>query len=227
MEETRFGEYVSFTFFKADLAWRRLPKEVKEDGVGEFLKVLEGHHGQVVIRPYSTIGMRADTDFLLWLSSRELRAIQGLIADLRKTGLGAYLNTPYAYLAMTRESVYLKDHKHSPFVTIEPGQGEYLFVYPFVKTTDWYLLPFEERQQMMNEHFKVGHEFPTIRINTTYSFGLDDQEFVLAFESDSPSDFLKLVMRLRETQARRYTLRDTPIFTCVKGPVEEILRSLG
>lgn len=227
MEERKFGQYVSFTFFRVDPAWRRLSREVKEDGIGEFLKVVEAYRDRVAIRPYSTIGLRADTDFLLWLASKELQAIQDLAADLRRTGLGAYLQTPYAYLAMTRESMYVKEHKHGPVVTVEPGRGEYLFVYPFVKTVDWYLLPFERRQQMMNEHFKVGHEFPTVRVNTTYSFGLDDQEFVVAFETDSPWDFQNLVMRLRETEARRYTLRDTPIFTCAKKPLEEILHALG
>jgi len=227
MGEQQFGTYVSFTFFKADRAWRRLPREVKEDGIGEFLKVVEDHQDRVTIRPYSTIGLRADVDFLLWLLSKDLPAFEGLAAALRKTGLGAYLDTPYAYLAMTRESLYVKEHQHGPLVPLEAGQGEYLFVYPFVKTTDWYLLPFEARQRMMTEHFKVGHEFPTVRINTTYSFGLDDQEFVVAFEADSPWEFQNLVMRLRETEARRYTLRDTPIFTCLKRPLEEILRSLG
>lgn len=226
MEGRRFGEYVSFAFFKVEPAWRRLPQEAKEEGIGGFLKALEAHQDHVTIRPYSTIGMRGDVDFLLWLASKVLKHIQDLVVDLRKTGLGAYLETPYAYLAMTRESIYVKEHKHSPFVTLQPGEGEYLFVYPFVKTVEWYLLPFEKRQEMMNEHFKVGHEFPNIRINTTYSFGLDDQEFVVAFETDSPWDFQNLVMRLRETEARRYTLRDTPIFTCLKRPMEEILTSL-
>jgi chlorite dismutase len=105
--------------------------------------------------------------------------------------------------------------------------ARYLFVYPFVKTRAWYALPLERRQQIMNEHIRIGHKYPRVRLNTTYSFGLDDQEFVLAFESDHPADFLDLVMELRESEASQYTLRDTPIFTCVKAAGAELLKSLG
>jgi chlorite dismutase len=96
-----------------------------------------------------------------------------------------------------------------------------------VKTRAWYLLPLEERQAIMDVHIKVGHEFPTVRINTAYSFGLDDQEFVVAFESDSPSDFLDLVMKLRETRSSEYTLRDTPIFTCIAMTPADALDALA
>ena len=80
---------------------------------------------------------------------------------------------------------------------------------------------------MMNEHIRVGHKYPRVRLNTTYSFGLDDQEFVLAFETDYPTDFLDLVMELRETEASSYTLRDTPIFTCLKAEGSDLVRALG
>jgi chlorite dismutase len=123
--------------------------------------------------------------------------------------------------------MYLKDHTEEVKVTVEPGQATYLFVYPFVKTREWYLLPMEERQKMMNEHIRIGHQFPAIRINTAYSFGLDDQDFMVSFEGEDPKEFVTLVMRLRESKGSLYTVRDTPIFTCVKRPLEEILWSLG
>ena len=110
---------------------------------------------------------------------------------------------------------------------IVPVGARYLFVYPFVKTREWYALPMDRRQEMMSEHIRIGHKYPRVRLNTTYSFGLDDQEFVLAFESDYPRDFLDLVMELRESEASRYTLRDTPIFTCIKAPGGALLASLG
>jgi chlorite dismutase len=120
---------------------------------------------------------------------------------------------------MTRRSQYIDKHVHEgqegARLKVKPGDAKYLFVYPFVKTRAWYLLPLEERQAIMDVHIGVGHEFPSVRINTAYSFGLDDQEFVVAFESDSPSDFLDLVMKLRETKSSEFTLRDTPIFTCI------------
>jgi chlorite dismutase len=112
-------------------------------------------------------------------------------------------------------------------LTVTPGKAKYLFVYPFVKTRAWYALPMERRQQMMDVHIEVGNRFPSVKLNTTYSYGLDDQEFVLAFESDHPSDFLDLVMTLRETEASSYTERDTPIFTCIAKPAGEMLDLLG
>src|SRR3970282_520409 len=115
---------------------------------------------------------------------------------------------------------------HTPGA-ISPGQHHSLFVSPFVKTREWYRLTESTRQGIMKEHIALGHKFPRVKLNTTYSFGLDDQEFVLAFESDYPEDFLDLVMALRETEASRYTLRDTPIFTCVPRPLDEGLNLLG
>ncbi len=145
--------------------------------------------------------------------------------------MGAYLETPYSFLAMTKRSIYLVGHVH-PGQTdsrgvIKPGGFKYLFVYPFVKTRAWYLLPESERQRIMQEHIRIGHEYPRVKLNTTYSFGLDDQEFVVAFESDFPEDFLDLVMRLRESESSKYTLRDTPIFTCIQTSVDEMLERLG
>jgi chlorite dismutase len=86
--------------------------------------------------------------------------------------------------------------------------------------------PLERPQQIMDEHIKGGNKYPSVKLNTTYSFGLDDQDFVVAFETEEPKDFLDLVMELRETQSSLYTVRDTPIFTCVQMPMERILDQL-
>ena len=110
---------------------------------------------------------------------------------------------------------------------VRPTNCRYFFVYPFVKTRPWYMLSLEERQQMMNVHIEIGHKYPSVKLNTTYSFGLDDQEFVVAFETDKPQDFLDLVMELREAQSSLYTLRDTPIYTCLQMPLAEALEALG
>jgi chlorite dismutase len=96
-----------------------------------------------------------------------------------------------------------------------------------VKTREWYQIPFDQRQSMMDDHIRVGNKYPSVRLHTTYSFGLDDQEFVVAFETDKPQDFLDLVQELREAKSSLYTLRDTPIFTCVAKPMLEIMKELG
>ena len=131
---------------------------------------------------------------------------------------------------MTKRSVYVGKHARGapdPRLVITLEDKKYLFVYPFVKTRTWYALPLDERKRMMNEHIRIGITYPSVKLNTTYSFGLDDQEFVVAFESDSVNDFLDLVQELRETEASRYTLRDTPMFTCVAQPLPEILEAIG
>ena len=179
---------------------------------------------------YSTVALRADCDFLLWRISLSPDGFQEQNKAINKTRLGAYLTTPFSFLAMTKRSMYID--KLDPFHTAEsrthiiPGKRKYLFVYPFVKTRDWYLMPLAERQKIMDVHIAMGNKYPSVKLNTTYSFGLDDQEFVVAFETEEPKDFLDLVQELRETQSSKYTLRDTPIFTCIQMPMENVLDQL-
>ncbi|HEX3606239.1 MAG TPA: chlorite dismutase family protein, partial [Candidatus Dormibacteraeota bacterium] len=110
---------------------------------------------------------------------------------------------------------------------VRPARGKYMFVYPFVKTREWYRLPADERWRIMQEHIKLGREYPSVDLNTSYSFGLDDQEFVVAFESDSVSDFLDLVHEMRESEASTHTVRDVPSFTCIAMPPAEMVAALG
>jgi len=197
----------------------------------EVTDVLETSAERMLIRVYSTVGTRGDCDLMVWTVSDRLEDFQELTSRLFGSKLGEYLEMPYSYLAMTRRSQYVDKHVHDgqegSRLRVKPGDTKYLFVYPFVKTRAWYMLPLEERQAIMDVHIKVGHDFPSVRINTGYSFGLDDQEFVVAFESNSPSDFLDLVMKLRETKSSEYTLRDTPIFTCIAMSPADALDALA
>lgn len=227
-ETTPPGRYFLYTSFRATPAYLQLAKEEKARAIGDYLARVEEFRGPLTVRTYSTLGLRKDADFLLWLISRDLPPLQTFLEGLRKSALAASLENTHTFLAVTRESIYVTEHKGESHVEVLPaGAGQYLFVYPFVKTREWYLLPMEERQRMMTEHIRVGHQFPGIRINTAYSFGLDDQDFMVSFEGEDPKEFVTLVMRLRETKGSVYTVRDTPIFTCVKRPLEEILWSLG
>ena len=141
---------------------------------------------------------------------------------LAQSGLMKWCSIPYSFLAMTKASEYSDESR----LEVRPGYGKYLFVYPFVKTREWYALPADERWKVMQEHIRIGKEYPSIDLNTSYSFGLDDQEFVVAFETDEPGDFLDLVQRLRTTEASSYTKRDTPTLTCVSTSVERALNAL-
>ncbi len=223
-------QFVSFSFYRLDPAFRRLPADEKIAAREEFVQLMTTRRPGLMCLTYSTLGMKADCDFLLWRISLNSDDFQAQSAAINKTKIGAYLTNPYSFLSMTKRSMYID--KVDPFHTAEsrthiiPGKRKYLFVYPFVKTRDWYLLPLEKRQEIMDVHIKVGNEFPSVKLNTTYSFGLDDQDFVVAFETEEPKDFLDLVMKLRETQSSKFTQRDTPIFTCVQLPIESILDQL-
>src|SRR3712207_3562053 len=129
---------------------------------------------------------------------------------------------PYSFLAMTKESEYSDESR----LEVRPAHAKYLFVYPFVKTRAWYALDPDERWRIMQEHIRVGREYPRVDLNTSYSFGPDDQEFVVEFETDHPGDFLDLVQRLRTTESSSFTLRDTPTFTCISASVERALNAL-
>lgn len=216
-------QVVKFSFYKVDRAWLAQPREQQRLAKEEFCRAVESYGGTLRSRAYSVIGMRGDVDFLLWQIADRLDDVQALASALSGTSLGPYLSMPYSYLAMTRPSVYVSDEDAEKRTAIHPTDSRYFFVYPFVKTREWYQLSLDERQAMMNEHIRVGRKYPSVKLNTTYSFGLDDQEFVVAFETDEPSDFLDLVMELREAKTSLYTERDTPIFTCISMSLREAL----
>ena len=220
---------VRFAFYKLDGAWRRLSADRQAASKLEFGEVIESFHGRLLLRPYGLVGIRGDCDLLLWQVAEDLDALVALQTALNRTDLGAYLGIPYSYLAMTRRSIYeFPEDPNAPSrLVIRPSDARYLFVYPFVKTRAWYGLPKPERQRMMDEHVRIGRKYPSIRLNTTYSYGLDDQEFIVAFEGDDPAEFLDLVMELRESEASSYTLRDTPTFTCVQMSLWDLLDTLG
>jgi chlorite dismutase len=227
-------QYIRYLFYKARPTWRQLTQAERETGRAELLAALEPFAERLpVLRAYSTLGTRGDCDLLLWVVTERLEDFQDLQAAVLRTGMGAHLDTPYSYLAMTKRSQYVDKHVHADGqgegrrTRVRPIGRQYLFVYPMVKKRPWYRLTYEERQQAMDEHIRVGHEFPRVKINTSYSFGLDDQEFVVAFETDYPADFLDLVEKLRGGESAAYTERETPIFTCVAGSIAEVLELLG
>jgi chlorite dismutase len=224
-------QFVNFKFFRTDRAFRGESAELKAEAKREFAELVERYTRSMMILPYSTLGLKAGVDFMFWRIGYDLAPFQAMAADINRSILGRYLDVPHSYLAMTKHSQYVDEHVHEGQegrrLRIVPGKRPFLFVYPFVKTRDWYLLPAKERQRIMDEHIAIGHKYPRVKINTTYSFGLDDQDFVVAFEADSPSEFLDLVQELRETESSKYTVRDTPMYTCHRTTIAEILDALG
>ena len=218
------GQYVSYTFYRVDPSWRRLPVEDRAAGKEAFADVVDGWAARMTsVRSYSVTGVRPDSDFFLWKITERYEDLGELGAELNGTPLAGYLETPYSYLATTKASQYTQARRPRRIV---PRGSPYLVVYPFVKTRPWYALPREDRQRAMDEHIRIGAEFRTITNHTTYSFGLDDQEFMTAFECDEPADFMHLMLTLRESEASRYTERDTPIFVGTSVDIRTALAML-
>ena len=218
------GQYVAYTFYRVDPAWRRLPDEERQAGKDAFAEVIEEFADRFdALRCYTTTGVRPETDFFLWKITQRYDDLGELGAALNGTPLAGWLETPYSYLATTKASQYTSARKARKIV---PKGSPYLVVYPFVKVRPWYALPEADRQRAMEEHMRVGHEFETIHNHTTYSFGIDDQEFMTVFECDEPADFMHLMLTLRESEASRYTERDTPIFVGQSVAVRAALDAL-
>ena len=239
-EKMKEREFVRFSVFKVDPAWRRLPEEVKRRHKEGFEKVVGRSASTMMVYAYSLIGTRGDADFLLWQASGSIDDLHEFAAETNRSELGAYLTMPYSYFAMTKRSIYVNRYEREYIesyggevpldrarLAINPQGSRFLFVYPMVKTRGWYELPHEERQRMMDEHIRVGHQWPDVKLNTTYSYGLDDQEFVVAFESDHPGRFLDLLMALRLTEASSYTVQDTPALTGLAMSIWDVLEGLG
>jgi chlorite dismutase len=218
--EQKVSGYAQFIFYKLDLAWHRLDDGLREENVRQFVAATEEASG-IDVKAYSTVGFRHDVDFFLWNRTGSLLELQQFAARLGHTGLGKYLHVQHLYTSLYRESPYPKLKDHEP---PELKCPKFLFVYPFVKVRAWYYLSMEERKKAMMEHIAVGHRFDKVAINTSYCFGLGDHEFVVAFDTDHPDEFEALVRKLRETEASKYTLKDTPIFMGSRGTVQEVLK---
>jgi len=225
-------QLVTYTFLKVAggaFAW---PPAERRTATEELAALLDGQAAAGTLLTYSTVGLRGDCDLMVWQAGDSPETLQARQSGWRATALWPQLTIAHSFLAMMRPSPYLRGHRHPDQEgrrrQLQPSGSKYLFVYPMVKKRLWYQLPFERRKAMMVEHFAIGHRYPQVKINTAYSFGLDDQEFVVAFESDEPAAFLDLVTELRESQASRYTERETPIFSCVRmAPAQALELALG
>ncbi len=226
-------QIVAFSFYRVLPEWRRLSAEQKAAQKDAFRQIIErwNRPGEFLSLTYSTTGTRGDCDFCVWSICYSVEEMNRMRSELMASPLGGYLEVPHNFLSMTKRSVYQINREDESEGegrgAIRPGGQKYIFIYPFWKTRPWYLLPMPERKRLMDEHIRIGLLFPRVKLNTTYSFGLDDQEFVVAFETNFPEDFLDLVQQLRETEISVYTLKDYPIFSCVRLKTQEMLDRLG
>jgi chlorite dismutase len=223
-------QFLNYSFYHLDPVFRRLPASERRAAGAEFIELVRTWEASddPILRTYSLVGLRAGVDFMLWQIAFDPLSFQSMEAAIRRSQLGAYLSQVHSFLSLQRRSQYVNKVKGAgEGLELLPGQGKFLFVYPFTKTRAWYRLSPHARQGMMDEHIAASAPFKGVSLNSSYSYGIDDQDFVVAFDSDYPQEFVDLVGRLRYTEASLYTQRDTPMFTCAKASIDAIVAQLA
>jgi chlorite dismutase len=224
MSEDNDQYYFNFSFFKVDPKWRWMADLAKEESAKEVENII--NNSGIMFRSYSNLGLRDDTDFLFWFAAKTIDEIQLVIEKLYKTVFGKYIIPSKTYLSCTRPSLYVQEQKAHGFV-IGDESKKHVIVYPFTKTREWYHLDKEKRQMIMDEHIEISKKYPQVVLNTTYSFGIHDEDFMLAFEVDDIRDFQNLIMDLRESEVSKYVQNDIPMIVSVKKDIIPLIISLG
>lgn len=208
------NSYYFYIFFDVAAEMSALPLGDRELAKSSFVTLLSAAEG-IVVESYATLGFKAGTTFMLLLRGPSPEAIQLLLRRLLlQSPVGRHLRITRALFGMPGRSTYVQRPSSQEKAITEGKRAPYLIVYPFTKTADWYMLSLETRKKLMAEHIRVGRTFPDIRQLLLYSFGVDDNEFIVSYETDSLENFRDLVMELRSTEVRKYTLNDQPVFTC-------------
>jgi chlorite dismutase len=219
------GRFVQALALGLDPAWRRLPEADRCASAEAFAAALEVPG--VTTHTYSMVGMQAGADLLVWRLAERYEDLETAAAAALRSGLGRWLTVRESLVGIIQPSQYVKRPTAQEQSLFDGERARYLVVYPFSKSSDWYLLSREARQGVMNEHIRVGHEYPQVRQLLANSFGVDDMDFLVAYETDDLAVFGELVRALRGTESRRSTVRDTPILVGVHRPAAEITSLLG
>ena len=220
------SQFVQALGLGIDPAWRRRTADQRCADLRELEAALRVAP-EVRTFTYTTIGLQPGTDLLLWSLAPSLEAIEERAAAVLRSGLGAWCAVSESFLGIIQPSQYVKKPTPQEQSLFSGERSRYLVVYPFTKSAGWYLLDREARQKVMNEHMKVGHAYPRVRQLLANSFGVDDMDFLVAYETDDLAEFGNLVRELRGTESRRSTVRDTPILTGVHRDLAEVARLLG
>ena len=219
-------QFVNFLFLRVSPDWRKLNSDTKRIFKGEFQSVFDTFRDDFLLFTYSLVGFDSKADLMFWRVGRSLDTVQEMTAKLYRTNLGSFIETADTYLSITKKMMFVdgptEDRQH-----VRAGSTKYHFVYPCAKHRDWYQMPADERDALIEENFMVGKRFPNIKIHLTHAFGFTDNEYLISFETDEPRDFLALAEELRQTPASKYTLRGMPVYTCRQRPLMECLDSLG
>lgn len=218
--------YVAYLAFKTTENFGSLTPQLLSTMSNEVEKVLQDltDSGVTVRGSYLTTGFRADTDFMLWWIAPNPEAIQAGIKALSRTELGRRIKASWSFMGLHRPAEFNRDHAPAFVQGLPPSRT--VCVYPFTRTPEWYLLPPSERRDLLTSHGQLGNDFGDILANTTMGFGLGDDEWVLAFEADDLSRIVDMIRKLREAEARRYTLREIPFISGIRMNIKEIINSI-
>lgn len=219
-------QFVNFMFFRVNADWRKLNSETKRVFKSEFQSIYREFEDEFLLFSYSLVGFDSKADLMFWRVGTSLDLVQDMTAKLYRTNLGNYLETADNYLSVTKKMMFVSESTEDRF-HVNAGEKKYLFLYPCAKHKDWYAMPAEERDALIEENFMVGKKFQNIKIHLTHAFGFSEQEYIITFETDEPRDFLALAEELRQTPASRFTLRGMPVYTCRQRPLMECLDALG
>lgn len=219
-------QYVHALALGLDSGWRRLPDAQRRSTLADFVSSVERAQ-DVKSYAYTMVGLQAGVDLLLWRLAPSLEALEESAAAALRCGMGTWMSAKESFLGLIQPSQYVKKPTPQEQSLFTGERSRYLIVYPFTKSADWYLLDKDTRQRVMNEHMRVGHGYPQVRQLLAYSFGLDDQDFVVAYETDDLPAFGELVRALRSTESRRSTVRDTPILAGIHRPLGDLAELLG
>lgn len=180
--------------------------------------------GVVVRGFYDVAGLRADADIMVWWHAETIEAVQEAYHRLRRTQLGAHLKPVWSSVALHRPAEFNKGHIPAFMAGEEPKR--YVCVYPFVRSYDWYVLPEQERRDMLVEHGQMARTYPDVRANTIASFALGDYEWVLAFEADDLHRIVDLMRDLRASKARLHVREEIPFFTGPRIEIPQLVANL-
>jgi len=219
------NDSIRYTMWSVFRAAQPLPA-IRDDLTNEVASLFDQLAAKdVVVRgTYDVSGLRADADVMVWWHAGTSDALQDAYGLLRRTGLGRHLASVWSVMALHRPAEFNKSHIPA-FLAGEQARG-HLCVYPFVRSYDWYLLPDEERRDMLAEHGKLARGYPDVRANTVSSFALNDYEWVLAFEADELDRIVDLMRDLRASRARMHVREEIPFFTGRRRSIGEIVNAL-
>ncbi len=214
--------YALYASFAADPT-RRLAPQKRASAATDAQQALEST-GANLRGAYTITGYRADADMLLWLVGHSADAVQDALIAFRHSTLGQTLRPVWSAIGVHREAEFAKSH--TPAFMRGEAPLKYVSVYPYVRSLEWYLLPEDERSEMLREHGMMGRSRPEVRANTVSAFALGDYEWLLAFECDELEPIVDLMRHLRSAQARRHTREELPFHTGRRRPLGEVVEDL-